>query len=236
MQLTCKELAEQLGMHPTNFHKLGKGASDIFNKEELIQFLSARVTPKGAWRPEKAAAAAALLERIRNGQYPDPKPKPMLPPDPVPDVAKPVHITAPKQVKSRRLMWLYLPAFAAAIASIDNMHLIFWHITGESWLFAKVFTVVFSGSAFCFIASGITSTPIQVITWILVIWEAFCNMTGIYYGLLGRTGTPTRFLGMVTDIFESGTHGTAIVLGAITAATLAGVQILSFKAIVKYGI
>ena len=234
MQLTCKELAEQLGMHPTNFHKLGKGASDVFNKEELIQFLSARVTPKGAWRPEKAAAAAALLERIQNGQSTNKRPD--TPYTDKPDAARPIHITLPQNVKSRRLMWLYLPAFAAAIASIDNMHLIFWHITGESWLFSKVFTIVFSGSAFCFIASGITSTPIQVITWILVIWEAFCNMTGIYYGLLGRTGTPTRFLGMVTDIFESGTHGTAIVLGVITAATLAGVQILSFKAIVKYGI
>lgn len=46
-------------MHPTSIQKLGKTMGDELTQEELIQFLSDRRKPAGAWRPEKAAIADA---------------------------------------------------------------------------------------------------------------------------------------------------------------------------------
>ena len=57
--VTVKEIVERLGMHPTSIQKLGKNMGDELNRDELIQFLTDRRKPAGAWRPEKAAIADA---------------------------------------------------------------------------------------------------------------------------------------------------------------------------------
>lgn len=228
MTITVKELADRLSMHPSNFTKMGKSVSDVFEKEELIRFLESRRAPKGAWKAEKALLADRFWRELMGYE---------LAPEPLPiktenePERKAITIT-PRLITA----WLYIPAAAATIASVNNMHLIFYHITSGETFTAWVFTAVFAGSAFCFIASGSTWLPIQIVTWFTILFEAFCNLTGVYYGMLGKTGTPTRFLGMVTDIFNSGTHMTAICLGVFMALIIASVQIVSFKSIINHAI
>lgn len=228
MTITVKELADRLSMHPSNFTKMGKSVSDVLSREELIHFLESRRTPKGAWKAEKAALADRFWREL-NGE----KVKPVQPEkteEPAPER---------KAITIRPMLnvwWLYLPAAAATIASVNNMHLIFYHITNGEAFTSWVFTVVFAGSAFCFIASGSTWMPIQIVTWFTIGFEAFCNLTGVYYGMLGKTGVPTQFLGMVTDIFSTGTHYTAIALGTFMALIIASVQVVSFKSIINHAV
>lgn len=138
-----------------------------------------------------------------------------------------------EQKARTRPAWLWLPLFAASIACFRNMWLICLHLSGGDKLSALVLTLLFSGSAMCFILAKSTGKAAQVVMWSLILFECFCNTTGVYYGLLGKTGVPTPFLGVVTDIFNSGTHGTAIALGAIMALIIGAVQVVSIKTIIK---
>lgn len=138
-----------------------------------------------------------------------------------------------KQEARTRPAWLWLPLFAASIACFRNMWLICLHLSGGDKLSALVLTLLFSGSAMCFILAKSTGKAAQVVMWSLILFECFCNTTGVYYGLLGKTGVPTPFLGVVTDIFNSGTHGTAIALGAIMALIIGAVQVVSIKTIIR---
>lgn len=231
MTITVKELAGRLNMHPSNFTKMGKSVSDVFEKEELIRFLEARRIAKGAWRADKARLADIFWRELMGHEIP-PEPLPIQQVEPLKETDRKALAILP----TLNIWWLYVPAAAATIASVNNMHLIFWHITSGETFTAWVFTAVFAGSAFCFIASGSTWLPIQIVTWFTILFEAFCNLTGVYYGMLGKTGTPTRFLGMVTDIFNSGTHLTAIILGLFMALIIASVQIVSFKSIINHAV
>ena len=214
-------------MHPSNFTKLGKSASDTMGRDELLQFLDVRRVAKGAWKPEKAALAEEFWQELMGNTSAKHKPKE------APTKAAQGRTTTAAAINIR---WFYLPAAAATVASINNMHLIFWHITSGEMFTSWVFTIVFAGSAFCFIASGSNWIPLQIVTWFTIAFEAFCNLTGVYYGMLGKTGVPTQFLGMVTDIFNSGTHYTAICLGLFMALIIASVQIVSFKSIINHAI
>lgn len=129
--------------------------------------------------------------------------------------------------------FLRIPLASATIASVANMWLICLHLSDGDKFSAGVMTAVFSGSALCFIAARAVSFWPSLVMWVLIGFEAFTNTTGVYYGLLGRTGTPTRFLGMVTDILNTGTHYTAIGLGATMAIIIGAVQIVSIKTIIQ---
>jgi hypothetical protein len=59
----------------------------------------------------------------------------------------------------------------------------------------------------------------------LGLFEGFCNVTRIYGGLTnfdtpGAMGWPTRFLGLVTDIFGSGTLETAKALSVLLSGLI----------------
>lgn len=114
---------------------------------------------------------------------------------------------------------------APTAASVGNMHHITAALTGsefDSWLL----TVVLATSAIGFVIAGIRSRWSIALAVLLILFESFCNLTRIYGGLMGvgSTWNPTRFLGLVTDIFNTGSHGTAIALGSFTAFFIAAVQ------------
>ena len=113
---------------------------------------------------------------------------------------------------------------APTAASVTNMLHVTGEITGEP-ITAALYTVVLSITALGFTLSGIRSWVTVALAVVLIGYESFCNLTRLYFGLMGGvTGNPTRFIGTVTRIFESGSHGTAIVIAAFSAAMLAAVQ------------
>lgn len=121
---------------------------------------------------------------------------------------------------------LYVLLIGPIVASWHNMYLITHDLSGTVYD-AVALTAVLSFSAIGFVWYGVRRWYIMALAGFLIAYESFCNLTRIYGGLMGSgtsTGNPTRFVGLVTDIFGTGTHGTAIFLGAFTAFFIAAVQ------------
>jgi len=67
----------------------------------------------------------------------------------------------------------------------------------------------------------------------LIGFEAFANVARIYYGLMGSGANPVPFVGTVTDIFNSGTHSTALALAIITSLFIGLVQYVGVNGLKK---
>lgn len=122
--------------------------------------------------------------------------------------------------------WILLLLIAApTAASVRNMYSVTWQLS-EYGIDATLLTAVLSISPLGFVLAGVRRWWAVWLTVLLIMFESFCNMTRVYGGLMGvwKNGNPTRFLGLVTDIFNSGSHATAIILGAWGALFLAAVQ------------
>ncbi len=133
---------------------------------------------------------------------------------------------APLQDRKRRTWVLYILLIAPTVASVHNMFTVTFALSGNTYD-AISLTVVLSMSAIGFVWYGVRAWYSIALAAILITYEAFCNLTRVYGGLMGSgtpTGNPTRFVGLVTDIFGTGTHYTAIFLGAFTAFFIAAVQ------------
>lgn len=100
-----------------------------------------------------------------------------------------------------------------------------WHLS-EHDTDAALLTAVLCLSAPGFIVAGVGRWQVLGFALVIMAFEAFCNLAVIYGGLMGvgTTGNPTRFLGLVCDIFGGGSHSTALALGGIAAGILAAVQ------------
>lgn len=157
-------------------------------------------------------------------------PKSVLPPEHTGSVENhEINQQGPKAEQSPRYRRALLVALliAPTVASVRNMFNVTAHLS-ESLIDAGLLTAVLSLSALGFIAAGVRrgwSLPLAIL---LIAFESFCNLVSIYGGLLSvgtkQYGVPTRFLGLVTDVFNSGTHGTALFLACVTAFFIAAVQ------------
>ena len=112
-------------------------------------------------------------------------------------------------------------------ASVSNMFAVSESITGEP-VTALLYTIVLSCSALGFTIVGSRSWITFTLSIALIAYESFCNLTRLYFGLMGGVkGNPTRFLGTVTNLFDSGSHGTALAIAGFSALMLAAVQYAS---------
>jgi hypothetical protein len=121
-----------------------------------------------------------------------------------------------------------------AAASLQNMHRVTLDIAGHEFA-AVLLTGLFSASPFLFVLAGLKNRLTVWLVAVLVLYEAFCNFTRIYGGLtgFGLRGMPTRFLGLVTDVFNSGTHQTAVVLAVIMSMLAASVFYAAYNELRK---
>lgn len=142
----------------------------------------------------------------------------------------------PKERKqtSARTYLLYALMAIPAVASIQNMHRVTFDIAGHEFT-ALLLTGLFSASPFLFVLAGMRNRGTVALVGILIAYECFCNFTRIYGGLtgFGHDGFPTRFLGLATDIFNSGTRGTALLLAGIMSAMAAAVFYVAFSELNK---
>jgi len=113
---------------------------------------------------------------------------------------------------------------APTLASVQNAYHVSHQIMGD-FFGAACMTVVLSLTALGLVFSGARSWVTLSLAVLLIGFESFCNLTRIYSGLMigGKFGT-SEFLGRVCDIFNSGSHYTAVCLGGLTALLLAAVQ------------
>lgn len=114
------------------------------------------------------------------------------------------------------------------------MHTVTLDITGHEFS-ALLLTGLFSASPFLFVLAGMKNRITVLLVGLLIAYECFCNFTRIYGGLtgFGRSGFPTRFLGLVTDVFNTGTHGTALALSGIMAGLAAAVFYIAYNELSK---
>lgn len=180
-------------------------------------------------------------QRILLGNASAPRPAISAPAKPAPpkqiirtDSTIPVHQPAPAVENTpapgrAKIAWrtplLIGLMVAPTAASVENMYSVTFSLSASAHS-AIFLTAVLSVSALGFVVAGVRNWYTVGLAALLIAYESFCNLTRIYGGLMGNghTGNPTRFLGTVTDIFGTGTHGTAIFLGAFTAFFIAAVQ------------
>lgn len=117
-----------------------------------------------------------------------------------------------------RVVGLYSLMLCPALASMQNVYIVAGQVV-EGALTAALLTVLLSASPFAFVLLKIRTTWAGVVTVFLVAFEAFCNVARIYGGLtnFGKSGNPTQFLGLITEIFGTGTYHTAQVVAAIVS-------------------
>lgn len=157
-----------------------------------------------------------------------------LPPAPV---AKVLPVAAPQKQRKQtsiRTFLLYTLMAIPAVASVQNMHRVTFDIAGHEFT-ALLLTGLFSASPFLFVLAGMRNRATVALVGILIAYECFCNFTRIYGGLtgFGHDGFPTRFLGLATDIFNSGTRYTALLLAGIMSAMAAAVFYVAFSELNK---
>jgi hypothetical protein len=151
-------------------------------------------------------------------------PAPILENTPAP--VEPGQDTAPARREWGWRQWVILfLLIAPTLASLRNMYNV-TYLLSESSIDAALLTVVLSISALGFVVASGRTWYTLCLAGLLILFESFCNLTRIYGGLMGvgANWNPTRFLGLVTDIFGSGSHQTAIFLAAFTAFFIAAVQ------------
>ena len=158
----------------------------------------------------------------------DDKPAAVKAPSPV------IQEQAPTKDNPLRRGILYALMGTVAAASVQNMLRVTYDIGGDEFT-AVLLTVLFSLAPFLFVLAGMTSAATRLLTGVLIVYECFCNFTRIYGGLtgFGHNGNPTRFLGLVTDVFHSGTYQTAAVLAAIMAIIAASVFYAAYNELNK---
>lgn len=164
-------------------------------------------------RGEKMAVPDQHLKpgaEVSGGKVPAPKPK-----------GAPA---SPRKWAASDLVLVGLLA-SAVLASVRNLYHVTWNLS-EQHADAALLTAVLCLSAPGFIIAGVGRQPVLVLALAIMAFEAFCNLAVIYGGLMGvgKSGNPTRFLGLVCDIFGSGSHWTALALGGVSAGILAAVQ------------
>ncbi len=234
--ITLAEFARKSG---GNYDTLYRKVRRKFPSEawSAISTLSAEhIRELSAGRKKKASAElSGKTERLKSDKSENQNTLTHQPPEQAAEVAPPARQkTAVPKKESNREWVLVCLLIAPTAASVENMYNVTRSLS-ESAHTAVFLTVVLSVSALGFVWAGIRSKWVVALALLLITFECFCNLARIYGGLMGigTTGNPTRFMGLVTDIFGSGTHQTAIVLGGITALFLAAVQYAAIISINK---
>lgn len=220
---------------------LAELAETYGRKYDTIWRKAKRTFPGEAWTANSAVTED--VARILIGDVPAPRPAVSAPAKPreKKDIIRtestigvnqpaPANEAIPPTPGRAKFAWrpvvLVALMIAPTAASVENMYSVTFSLSASAHS-AIFLTAVLSVSALGFVVAGVRNWYTVGLAALLIAYESFCNLTRIYGGLMGNgtpTGNPTRFLGTVTDIFGTGTHGTAIFLGAFTAFFIAAVQ------------
>jgi len=123
----------------------------------------------------------------------------------------------------KKKWWFWLVVAVPTAVSVGNIYSVSLSIMQgkiEAWLLTAVMSAM--GPFLLWL-----DAKNRMVFWLalgLIGFEAFANVARIYYGLMGSGANPVRFVGTVTDIFNSGPHSTALMLAIITSLFIGLVQ------------
>lgn len=203
--------------------------------DTVRKFLSRRgaVTPFDKSVPPSAEQMhlSAVLRGEGPGQRNAPKgerqePKqPKSRPNPAGAGRRPSEPVAANVAEGHNNTGMYLVMAATMVVSWQNMYAVTGELFAENRVASLTLTGLLCLSPFVFALCGMVSGQIKVLIVALGIFEAFCNIARIYGGLTNfdnpkAMGWPTRFLGLVSDIFGTGTYGTALALSFLLSGLI----------------
>lgn len=210
---TIKEWATEAGLNPDTVRRT------VSRKSGRTLGQLSVLTPDEweAWKPGKSGTKNVSAQKKKSVFKSNPVVA-NVPPPGQHETKQPEPNLVAKADDGWRKFILYTLMLIPAAASVQNMHGVTLDITGH-WIAAVLLTGLFSGAPFLFVLAGVKNAPTGALVVCMVVYEGFCNLTRIYGGLtgFGKTGFPTRFLGLVTDVFGTGTHQTAVFLALIMA-------------------
>lgn len=231
--MTPKEIAERLGVgtdavrmkYKRMFPERPFDANETLPSEIFVRLLSdgrKKAQPK---KGNKTRNVAEPKKKVEPQPTPEPEWVEVVTDKPAPEPEPEEETWTQEQERPfyRRAILIAL-LIAPTAASVSNMYSVTGEITGEP-ITAALYTVILSVSALGFTLSGVRSWVTVLLSVILIAYESFCNLTRLYHGLMGGVkGNPTRFLGTVTELFDSGSYGTAVIIAGFSALMLAAVQ------------
>jgi len=216
-QITAIQYAEAHGLNwsmvKSTFHRNGMstGKHTVLTVE-MLAVLSGQKPAAATPKPR------VLKPRIQHQPKPDAEPKAKPQPKEKPET-KPQ--TAKEPAFATAILWAIVAA--PTVASGNNIVRVCMSIMGER-VGGLTLAAVICLTSMALTYVGMRSGLARWLIWFVLAFETLANITTIYDGLMGGVGNPTRFLGVVTTICNSGTHGTAIVLALFAALLLAGAQ------------
>ena len=113
---------------------------------------------------------------------------------------------------------------ASVLIPVTNVSRVCAELTGT--IDAVLFTITLTAVAPLFVWLRLNNWWANLLTAALIGFEVFSNTSRVFSGLMysGATQNPTRFLGQVCDLLQTGTYATAVVLSAFFGLVVAGVQ------------
>ena len=215
-QITAIQYAETHGLNwpmvKSTFHRNGMstGKHTVLTSE-MLAVLSGQ--KPAAATPKPRVLKPGIQHRPKPDAEPaQPKERPKTEPKPQP-AKEPAFATA--------ILWAIVAA--PTVASANNITRVCMSIMNEQ-IGGLTLAAVICLTSMALTYVGMRSGLARWLIWFVLAFETLANITTIYDGLMGGVGNPTRFLGVVTTICNSGTHGTAIVLALFAALLLAGAQ------------
>lgn len=137
----------------------------------------------------------------------------------------------PTKTDKKRLLFLLVVAIPTAV-SVGNIYSVSLSIM-QGEIEAGLLTAVMSAMGPFLLWLDSKSKTVFALALGLIAFEAFANVARIYYGLMGSGANPVRFVGTVCEIFNSGTHGTALMLAIITSLFIGFVQYVGVNGLKK---
>jgi len=186
-------------------------------------------------KPETKPEISGEAEpEIKHNILTQPEPLPDIPPKPqTPKTDTEKHTEKASRTNGQKAVLVCCMA-VPAIASLQNMWAVTSDISGHVSM-SVLLTLLFSAFPFALTLAGAVTKAGRMLVGFMIVYEAFCNFIRIYGGLtgFGKQGYPTRFLGIVTEVLNTGTYGTATVLAAIMALLCAAVFYISYNELLK---
>jgi hypothetical protein len=123
------------------------------------------------------------------------------------------------------LLWVCLALSLGC--SIPNMYWVMFQLKA-SMAQAYIVTGAFTIAPILLIAYGVRGWY-RAVPYVVLLAEAMCNAAGFYGGMTGLGHSlylePTKFLHMITSMFNTGNHGTALAVSVFFAICIAALAV-----------
>ena len=159
----------------------------------------------------------------------------LQPAQPISEQPKPAQTESDQQAATetnKNRYWFLVVVGIPTAVSVGNIYSVSLSIM-QGWIEACLLTAVMSAMGPFLLWLDSKSKTVFALALGLIAFEAFANVARIYYGLMGSGGKPVRFVGTVCEIFNSGTHGTALALAIITSLFIGFVQFVGVNGLKK---